>query len=973
MEAVEHLAHLLPAQGPISVFIHHNTLHSFEDRVFEDAVVDAGRRFGRKPFLGEDVYREELRRGRISLRDVDAVLASELGASAEYGVAGRLSRGEVWRRVLVHGIPDVRGTPLHWLLSETDALRRFREDLPGDVLETLHPVSSRDADAGDEDRLVHGLWQASLRAVAKSRHRLRAERVDFVRHRDLLRATAGIDTDDWIHPVLIRFTGAYLDQGLAHWPMPRRERGMYACFLDLYGGPLARLCGPWATDLTPVIAEDRSKERDASASLLHSLSVLGIPETEWESFLVEDALSLRGWAGMVRQFEERPDRVPAFAIPARLVDYLAVRLLLCRAATTHAARKARVDCPLEELRTRLRAQLPATPESTAVDRAWPVFQIAQLCGFDATTLDALSEAEITDLEAEITCLTSVDRRRLLHLAYERHLRNRFYDALVRHEPDPAPPAPAFQAIFCLDEREESLRRHLEEVDPGVETFGTAGFFGVAMYYRGATDAHPRALCPVAIRPHHYVTESGEYPHGVLARWRRTQRRVTALVDKNIHVGSRTFGRGAVIVAVFGVLWLVPLVVRVLFPWSRRGLSRLNAVLGGAPQGRLRLDRIPEAPPLGQYTGFTVQEMAEIVQAQLAPLGIVERMAPLVFVLGHGSTSLNNPQESAHDCGACGGGRGGPNARAFAQMANDPRVRERLAALGLPIPPETSFIGGQRNTANNDIVLFDEDLLPDRVRPQFEQARRSFETARRREAHERCRRFHAVPLWLPQQAALVHVQTRATDLAQPRPEYGHATNAMCVVGRRSRTRGLFLDRRSFLVSYDPSHDLDGTSLERLLTAVVPVVAGISLEYFFGYVDPTGYGCGTKLPHNVTGLLGVMDGAASDLRTGLPWQMLEIHEPVRLSIAVETTTDILLRIMEKQADLRRLVHNRWIFLASLDPDTNDLFEIDASGAHPYAPDHHLKVVVGSSLTHYRGRRGHLPFARIKTPPRLTEDAA
>jgi hypothetical protein len=296
------------------------------------------------------------------------------------------------------------------------------------------------------------------------------------------------------------------------------------------------------------------------------------------------------------------------------------------------------------------------------------------------------------------------------------------------------------------------------------------------------------------------------------------------------------------------------------------------------------------------------------------------------------------------------------------MANDPRVRQLLAAEGLGIETATWFVGAQRNTCNNTVTFFDEDLIPSACRPVFEQAKEAMETARRREAHERCRRFDAVPRWYPPLAALAHVEGRAADLAQPRPEYGHATNAFCIIGRRARTRGLFLDRRAFLVSYDPTQDHEGTLLARIMAAVVPVVAGISLEYYFSYVDPSGYGCGTKLPHNVTSLLGVMDGAQSDLRTGLPWQMVEIHEPARLAIVVEGAPDRVWRVVQNNTDIERLVRNRWVWLACLDAESGTLWEFGTTGFAPYAPGHALPVVTGESRAWYEGKRGFLPPVTI-----------
>ena len=975
MRTFDRLAHLLPAQGPISIFIHHNTLHGFEHLPFEEAVEHAAIRLGREPYLAESRYRDKLASGRIRPKDVDALLVEQLGASAVEDVAGAGSRLDLWRAVVLHGIPAATGRELSWILDETEALARFRTDVPASARAASTAVRELHDRADDERQAVHRLWTACLEAVRTADAPPLPAQESPVRHRDWLLAVHGIDTDAWIHPTLIRFLAGYLDQGLAHWSMPERDLGIHGCFLEIYRAPLAAQCGRWARTLPGLVADDHAAERSALDSIAHSLARLGVHDDECEDYLSAELLALRGWAGIVRQIEERPDRVPARDLTVTLRGYLAVRLLFERAALDQAARQLSFGGPVSALREWLRSQPPVASPPTAHERAWPLFHVAQLCGLDPSIVEQWTPGHVGELESELRQLDGVRRRRILHQAFERAIRHRLYDALVHHTPE-APAGPVFQAIFCLDEREESFRRHLEEVEPACETFSTAGFFNVAMYHEGVTDAHPRPLCPVAIRPEHYVAEIEADGDRLMQRTRRLHRRAAGFLGYNVHLGSRLPMQGAVLMTAFGWLALVPLVLRVIFPWASSRLRRIQKTPFSTSRTRLQLDREDEPPPIGRYSGFTVREMADIVRRVIEDTGILDHLSPLVLVIGHGSISLNNPHESAHDCGACGGGRGGPNARAFAHMANDPRVRQLLAAEGLSIDATAWFVGAQRNTCNNEVTFFDDDLVPEASRALFERAVDAIETTRRREAHERCRRFDGVPHWYPPAAALAHVQGRADDLAQPRPEYGHATNAFCVIGRRTRTRGLFLDRRAFLVSYDPTRDDDGAILARIMAAVVPVVAGINLEYYFSYVDPTGYGCGTKLPHNVTSLLGVMDGAQSDLRTGLPWQMVEIHEPTRLAMVVEGTRDRLRQVVEGNPAIERLVRRRWIWLACLDAESGTLWEFRATGLPAeasakvgfvaHSPEHALAVVAGESAAWYQGKRGFLPPVAIRREP-------
>lgn len=197
--------------------------------------------------------------------------------------------------------------------------------------------------------------------------------------------------------------------------------------------------------------------------------------------------------------------------------------------------------------------------------------------------------------------------------------------------------------------------------------------------------------------------------------------------------------------------------------------------------------------------------------------------------------------------------------------------------------------------------------------------RDVDEARALNAQERCRLLPMAPKGASPTDSLRHMERRSVDFTQVHPEWGHATNASVVVGRRALTQGHFMDRRTFLQSYDPEQDPEGTILERILTAVGPVAAGIGLEYYFSRVDNIRYGSGTKVPHNVTGLVAVMDGAQSDLRTGLPFQMVWVHEPMRLTFVVEGRPTIVSSIVQKHRGLQKLFDNMWLHLIVLDIHT------------------------------------------------------
>lgn len=476
----------------------------------------------------------------------------------------------------------------------------------------------------------------------------------------------------------------------------------------------------------------------------------------------------------------------------------------------------------------------------------------------------------------------------------------------------------FQGIFCIDDRECSFRRYLEKLDSKCETFATPGFFSAEFYFQPENGKAYTKVCPAPITPKYLIKAVGS----------------SLVPEQDVHFTKRAHHlfAGWLITQTLGFWSAVKLFINIFRPSmgpatasSFRHMDRFSSLTIE--------NKNPEDRENDLQIGFTIPEMVQRVEGLLMSIGLVRNFAPVIYMVGHGSSSVNNPHYAAYDCGACSGRPGSVNARVICYMLNHPEVRSTLRKKGVDIPETTQFMGALHDTTRDEIAFYDEDALTPSNAEAHKRNEVIFNQALDLNAKERARRFVLMDSRVPAPQAHDRVKLRSVSLFEPRPELNHATNTLCVIGRRSLTQHLFLDRRAFMNSYDYRIDPDGKYLLTIIRPAAPVCGGINLEYFFSRVDNQKLGAGTKLPHNVMGLFGVANGIDGDLRPGLPSQMIEVHDPIRLLMIVEHYPQVVLDVVQRQAETYEWFINDWINLVAVHPETRELFSFKDGKFVPY----------------------------------------
>jgi uncharacterized protein YbcC (UPF0753/DUF2309 family) len=861
----------LPIQNPLHTYVHNNILLMFENKDFHEALSEAQSLYRATAYWPLHRYQNMYTEGKITDDDIHRAVDHYLGRYHDFSFLSAM---------------DLPAKEFFYRLIHSDLA--FNDD---------------DSQPKITDEHLWGLCkektQGASLVLSRSPVKWRAKDYWEKYHNE----NTALSTQ----PFIIRLISSFLDQGQGFWSNPFAESGFWSFFSYDLNSTKGYMSG-WQKVLAAKVSAYGTMETEEIIQT--ELRRMGIPEEQWTNFILELLFDLKGWAGMVNKLELEPWQATVKAPKIKLVDYIAALVLMESSLDDYHAKLHSLDLSVLRGRTE-------KIEMKSYQLALALYQITTSFKLQERWMQRLTTEEIVSIIDQIDEADHVHKIRLWHESYEHHFYKDALSAIVGHTEIPAPTkAPYASVLFCVDDREESIRRQVEEADPELVTFGVVGFFGIDMKFAGLKNDRLIAQCPPVISPSKIVKEVPKTSED--ARLFERFNKFSGGGGLSLYYQSRTLFRGFFATLIFGTASIIPMFLQVFFPAAATRLrKKTRNLITPEPKTYISIDKTDHTH------GYSKEEMSNIVGGILPMCGVKPPYSSLIVMMGHGASSTNNPFKQAYGCGACGGNAGVPNSRAFAKMANDPEVRTILREKGIDLPETTVFVSGYHDTTSDEITFFETEDIPASHLEHFFRLRTSVNKARRLNAFERCQRFSSFKPGGTPDDALKHVKDRAEDLAQPRPEYGHCRTALAIVGKRDFTKGLFLNRRPFLISYDWEIDPEGKLLFQAVIGAVPVSVNINMDYYFSCVDNENFGCGSKLPLNLTSLLGVMTGSQSDLRIGLARQMVEIHEPIRSMTVLKAPLERVLQVFNSHPRLKNILYNHWTRVVVFDPQLKQWF--------------------------------------------------
>lgn len=377
-----------------------------------------------------------------------------------------------------------------------------------------------------------------------------------------------IDLDNLVHPHLFRIICSYLDQGISVWKFPDSKKG----FLD-------SIRTIEKNSFTSFFKTKRAKNilLNGTGQIEDLLKIIVGEESFFEQYLFDQQFAHHGWSGIVSSIEDQPQSLLDSKIIS-LQEFIVFELLL------------EIDSLDFELGSKWK---PLCLQSNDIP------------------LNLFEDIVPTELNEVLT---------LWQDAFEWS----YYDEVLGGisqkilTPPSEPIDPSFDAIFCIDERECSIRRHLENLDKNCKTFGTPGFFGVEFYFQPHNGKFYDKLCPAPVTPQYLIKEYDV----------QSVRKNELLYSKKTH----SFFQGTFIAFSLGILSIFQLFLNIFRPKMSPAISNSFTLMD--PHSKLIIEnKNIDDRENNLQIGFTVKEMTIRVESLLKNIGLTQQFSPIIYIIG----------------------------------------------------------------------------------------------------------------------------------------------------------------------------------------------------------------------------------------------------------------------------------------------------------------------------------------------------
>ena len=499
---VESATQYIPNFWPIKSFIARNPLHGFESMHFEEALDKAQTLFHAKKSLPREEYQRYYYEQKIS--------PLHLNQEIEHFLSTQEHSHPLLQKIILALMSTSQGCYPHDTNTKQSSLIK-------------QIVKKIDVNA----QLLPDEFNAKLvKQLAK-------EKTIY----DVVDMLFALNIQESLNDIMSQIAMRFLGEGQAVWNMPKRNKGMFLSWKEIV------LQDKVFFDEREPLCRLLKETKLAEDIIFMVLKELKIPRSFWEEYFTLELTKLLGWSGFLK-YRSKSSSEYQKKYPAYMEEFLAIRLYYSFMLLKKSQKTLGFFPSMKELASFIMNQKEETflryeyhndklllsyflsvekfLHNKTKDNAKELYakytydknihEATKIATYlhralslllQDTEIEAFTSEELCAINTVLNNFSAHEGFIWLKAMEKTTMMTLMSEYVLSKKPQEIQPVYDAQLFFCIDTRSERIRRHIE-AQGAYETFGMAGFFGIAFKSIDVTHRCESKLCPAIVNPKHIV-------------------------------------------------------------------------------------------------------------------------------------------------------------------------------------------------------------------------------------------------------------------------------------------------------------------------------------------------------------------------------------------------------------------------------------------------------------------------------------